>query len=76
MPLKMMGGMVKDKNLEIILKTVEVFINSASKLMGVFNNYSGDDFCAGIFFGQIGSQTLVNISKPLVELSQPSGGLF
>ena len=51
-PLKMMGGLVQDKNLETLLTTVDVFVNSISSLMAVFSNYEGDDFCSGIIFGQ------------------------
>ena len=74
-PLKMMGGLVQDKNLETLLTTVDVFVNSISSLMAVFSNYEGDDFCSGIIFGQKGSHMLVNIAKTLVSLKkmQPTG---
>ena len=74
-PLKMMGGLVQDKNLETLLTTVDVFVNSISSLMAVFSNYEGDDFCSGIIFGQNGSHMLVNIAKTLVSLKkmQPIG---
>ena len=74
-PLKMMGGLVQDKNLETLLTTVDVFVNSISSLMAVFSNYEGDDFCSGIIFGQKGSHMLVNIAKTLVSLKkmQPGG---
>ena len=50
-PLKLMGGLVKDQNLETLLQTVDVFVNSVSSLMSVFSNYEGDDFCSGLIFG-------------------------
>ena len=69
-PLKLMGGLVKDQNLETLLQTVDVFVNSVSHLMSVFSNYEGDDFCSGLIFGQKGSHMLVNIAKTLVSLKQ------
>ena len=51
----MMGGLVKDQNLETLLSTVDVFVNSISSLVSVFSNYEGDDFCSGLIFGQKGS---------------------
>ncbi len=67
-PLKLMGGLVQDKNLETLIQTVDVFVNSISSLMAVFSNYEGDDFCSGLIFGQKGSQMLVNIAKTLITL--------
>ena len=69
-PLKMMGGLVKDQNLETLLSTIDVFVGSASSLIAVFSNYDGDDFCSGIIFGQKGSHMLVQIAKTLVNLKQ------
>ncbi|MFN9909078.1 MAG: hypothetical protein ACK56F_23640, partial [bacterium] len=69
-PLKMMGGLVKDQNLETLLTTVDVFVGSASSLVAVFSAYDGDDFCAGLIFGQKGSHMLVQIAKTLVNLKQ------
>ena len=68
MPLKLMGSMVKDPNIETLVSTVDVFVNSVSSLMAVFNGYEGDDFCSGIIFGKQGSQMLINIAKTLVTL--------
>ncbi len=67
-PLKLMGGLVQDKNLETLLSTVDVFVNSISSLMAVFSNYEGDDFCAGLIFGQKGSHMLVQIAKTLINI--------
>ena len=47
----MMGGLVKDANLETLLSTIDVFVGSASSLIAVFSNYEGDDFCSGVIFG-------------------------
>ena len=68
MPLKLMGGLVQDKNLETLISTVDVFVNSVSSLMAVFTGYEGDDFCSGLIFGQKGSSMLINIAKTLVTL--------
>ena len=68
MPLKMMGSMVRDQNLETLISTVDVFVNSVSSLMAVFSGYEGDDFCSGIIFGKQGSQMLINIAKTLVSM--------
>ena len=68
MPLKLMGGLVQDKNLETLISTVDVFVNSVSSLMAVFTGYEGDDFCSGLIFGQKGSAMLINIAKTLVTL--------
>ena len=73
-PLKMMGGLVKDQNLETLLSTIDVFVGSASSLIAVFSNYDGDDFCSGIIFGQKGSHMLVQIAKTLVNLKQFTPG--
>ena len=54
-PLRMMSGFVKDKNIEEMLSTVEVFIESLSSLMAVFTNYEGGDFCSGVIFGSHGA---------------------
>ena len=69
-PLKMMSGLTKDKNLETLVSTVEVFVGSSSSLMAVFNNYEGDQFCSGLIFGQKGSHMLIQIAKTLVVLKQ------
>ena len=73
-PLKMMGGLVKDQNLETLLSTVDVFVGSVSSLIAVFSNYEGDDFCSGLIFGQKGSHMLVQIAKTLVNLKQMQPG--
>jgi len=69
-----MGAMVKDKNLETLLSTVDVFVGSMSSLSAVFTNYEGDDFCAGLIFGQKGSHMLVQIAKTLISLKQMNPG--
>jgi|LauGreDrversion4_2_1035121.scaffolds.fasta_scaffold1464334_1 hypothetical protein len=73
-PLKLMGGFVQDKNLETVIQTVDVFVNSLSSLMAVFTNYDGDDFCSGLIFGQNGAHMLVNIAKTLINVKTITSG--
>ena len=54
-PLKMVGGFIKDQNVESIIATVEVFADSLSNLMAVFTGYDGGDFCQGLIFGSTGA---------------------
>ena len=61
--------MIKDKNIESILATVEVFADSLSSMMAVFSGYDGGDFCQGLIFGSTGAQMLTNVAKTLVTLS-------
>ena len=69
-PLKMMGAMMKDKNIENMVTTVEVFVNSLSSLMAVFTNYDGGEFCSGLIFGSTGATMLTNIAQTLVTLTK------
>ena len=56
--------MLDDKNIEQVVSTVEVFINSLSSLMTVFFNYEeGGDFCSGLIFGMNGAQMLTQIAQ-------------
>ena len=42
-----------------IIETIETFVSSFDKFIGVFDNdYAGGDFCAGITFGMQGTQML------------------
>lgn len=55
-PIKLMSSMVKDKNIDEIIYTVEVFINNISSLLTVFyEDYEGGDFCSGLIFGRNGA---------------------
>ena len=69
-PLKMMGAMMKDKNIENMVTTVEVFVSSLSSLMAVFTNYDGGEFCSGLIFGSTGATMLTNIAQTLVTLTK------
>ena len=68
-PVKLMGTLIKDQNVQSILATVEVFIESLSNLLAVFTGYDGGDFCQGLIFGSTGAQMLTNVAKTLVAMS-------
>lgn len=68
-PLKMVGALAKDKNIEHLISTVEVFVDSLSSLLAVFTNYDGGEFCSGLIFGSNGAHMLTNIAKTLVQIS-------
>ena len=70
-PMKMMGGLLHDPNVEKLISTVEVFINSLGSLMAVFNNYDGGDFCSGLIFGMNGAQMLAHIATAAFEMANP-----
>lgn len=53
-----MSGMLEDKNIEHMVSTMEVFVNSLSSLMTVFYNYDAGDFCSGVIFGMNGANML------------------
>jgi hypothetical protein len=51
-----------------ILDTVETFVGSFDKFIGVFDaDYNGGDFCAGLTFGMQGTIMLEAIAKKLYE---------
>ena len=54
--------------LKEILDTVETFVGSLDKFIGVFDeSYEGGDFCAGITFGMQGIEMLEQVAKKLYE---------
>ena len=73
--MRMMSGMLQDKNVEHLVSTVEVFIGSLSSLMAVFDGYDGGDFCAGFIFGMNGATMLTQIASTAFEMfGQPPKG--
>ena len=51
--------MLKDKNLEALMDTLETLVESLSALSVVFFDYEhGGDFCSGIIFGVNGAKIL------------------
>ena len=60
--------MIQDKNVDHIIQTIEVFITNLASLMGVFQNYNGGDFCAGMIFGSNGAAMLTQIAATATEV--------
>ena len=55
-----------DEVFDEILSTMELFIDSMDKFIGVFDKeYSGGDFCAGLTFGMQGTAVLEKTAKVL-----------
>ena len=51
-----------------ILESIETFVSSFDKFIGVFDNdYAGGDFCAGITFGMYGTKMLQKVATILYE---------
>ena len=62
------GNKVAEQSVHDILDTVETFVNSFDKFIGVFDkNYAGGDFCAGLTFGMQGSVMLEKVALNLFE---------
>ena len=70
MPVKMMSAFIKDQNVEQMISTIEVFVQSLSQLMAVFTNYDGGEFCSGLLFGSNGATMLTNIAKTLMNIQK------
>ena len=68
-PLKIMSSLSKDKNVENMVSTVELFVQSLSQLMAVFSGYDGGEFCSGLIFGSTGASMLTNIAQALATVS-------
>ena len=67
-PIKMMSGMLADKNIEQAIQTIEVFINSLASLMAVFDGYDGGDFCSGLIFGMNGAGMLTQVATTAFDM--------
>lgn len=51
-----------------ILDTIETFVGSLDKFIGVFDaDYAGGDFCAGLTFGMQGLYMLEKVATTLYE---------
>ncbi len=71
-PLKAMTTLVSggkpDPLIIEIINTLEMFVDSFDKFIGVFDEqYSGGDFCAGITFGMQGTAMLEKVASTLYE---------
>lgn len=64
----MLGVMNKDDTEMInMFESLEVFVNHMDELIGVFDySYTGGDFCAGLTFGQAGSNLLYKIAEVII----------
>ena len=57
-----------DEEMNNMLKSLTLFVNHIDELIGVFDSqYQGGDFCAGLTFGQSGSNLLFKMAKILIE---------
>ena len=66
--MSLQGGK-KDPVFEEILATMELFIDSVDKFIGVFDKeYPGGDFCAGLTFGMQGTAVLEKVAMTLFEM--------
>jgi len=64
----MLTGGKPDPVIQEILETVELFVGSFDKFIGVFDDtYTGGDFCAGLTFGSEGSKMLEKVATTLYE---------
>ena len=62
------GNKAQQEQLDEIVTTIELFVGSFDKFIGVFDeNYSGGDFCAGLTFGMQGAQMLEQVAQTLYE---------
>ena len=65
---KLINGGKEDPLLNEILETMELFIGSFDKFIGVFDqDYSGGDFCAGLTFGMQGTKLLEKVATTLYQ---------
>ena len=71
-PIKMLasslGAGKPDPTITEIMDTIELFVGSFDKFIGVFDEtYTGGDFCAGLTFGMQGSSMLERVATTLYE---------
>ena len=50
-----------------MLSSVSVLLDHMDELVGVFDEYEGTHFCAGLRFGYSGSNLLFSIAETLVK---------
>ena len=57
-----------DPEMKSMLETLTLFVNHLDELIGVFDaDYTGGDFCAGLTFGQAGSNMLYKIASMIIH---------
>ena len=62
-------GLIKNQDVEGIVKTTDVFIESVGSLASIFIDYDGDEFCQGVLFGMKGSHMLIEIATGLAQIA-------
>ena len=66
-PLKLMSGMLEDKNIEQMVSQMEELFESFFTLVSIFQNYQGGDFCMGLIFGMNGAQIMTKLASVMFE---------
>lgn len=57
-----------DPEMKHMLESLTLFVNHLDELIGVFDaDYSGGDFCAGLTFGQAGSNLLYKMASVIIN---------
>ena len=65
---QLMGDGMKGVQVDEILESVELFVGSFDKFIGVFDDsYTGGDFCSGLTFGMEGAKMLEKMATTLYE---------
>ena len=65
----MAGVMMKDQpEMKDMLESLKIFVDHIDELVGVFDqDYNGGDFCAGLTFGQAGSNLLYKMASMIIQ---------
>ena len=57
-----------DPEMKNMLESLQLFVNHLDELVGVFDQkYTGGDFCAGLTFGQAGSNLLYKMASMVIH---------
>ena len=67
-PVKMILGLLKNKEIERLWETVTLYINTLVTLEAAHVGYAGSEFCSGMLFGIHGSRLLIHMGKELYNL--------
>ena len=65
-----MLGIMKQDDIEMknMMESLSIFVNHLDELIGVFDaKYTGGDFCAGLTFGQAGSNLLYTMASVIIS---------
>ena len=61
-PMLLMSSMVNAPELVTLTHSIQLFVTHLNGLTGVFYDYQGSDFCAGMLFGANGANLLFNMA--------------